>query len=481
MPTPASAQSRRDSTERPGNATDSITRRLSECIGSHKFDMWFGHTELCVDGDRLEVATDSAFVARWIDAHFADDLQRAATEELGGEARVKVSVKPELFGRGDDDDEPAPEPEPDARRDDGGTGRTRRNGAGRKPASARRHYRRLDEYIVGHSNRLAHSAACQLVDDEQAAMISPLFVHGECGVGKTHLLQGICRRFAEITGRSPRRALRHRRAVHQRVHRRDPCITPLDAFRRRAPRKLDLLAIDDVHFLSNKVRTQSEFLHTLDAIDLTGARIVLASDEHPRHIRRFSQALISRFLSGMVVRIDRPDHETRLQLIGRLTEARGLLLNEAARHQIATRCVGSIRELEGAITKLAAVHSLARNGQRHDANEEVGLVLVEQLFNDRTWRPAAPIRIGQVIEQVCDRVGIAADDVMGSGRHRRVVLARALVSYLGRELTTHSYPEIAQAMGRTYHSTVHTAAQRLRRQISRRPRTSHCRSAGRTR
>ncbi|MHC5024370.1 MAG: helix-turn-helix domain-containing protein, partial [Planctomycetota bacterium] len=185
---------------------------------------------------------------------------------------------------------------------------------------------------------------------------------------------------------------------------------------------------------------------------------------HPRHIKRFSQALVSRFLSGMVVKVDRPDRETRLELIRRLADARSLPINDAAMETIAARCVGSVRELEGAITKLAALRSLPGcNG--HGAGHEVGLVLTEQLFSDHGWQPATPVRMSTVIEIVCQRLGISQTDLMGSGRHRRVVLGRALVAFLGRQLTTQSYPEIAQSIGRTYHSTVHTAAQRLRRQL----------------
>jgi chromosomal replication initiator protein len=242
----------------------------------------------------------------------------------------------------------------------------------------------------------------------------------------------------------------------------------VDEFRRRI-RKLDLLAIDDVHFLANKMRTQSEFLHTLDAIDLTGSRVVLASDEHPRLIKKFSQALISRFLSGMVVQVGRPDRQTRIAIIRRLAEARNLPMQDAAVEAVASRCVGSVRELEGAVTKLAALRSvaceLATDGTAPETAGKVGLVLVEQLFNDQAWHPPTPVRIGAVIDVICRRVGISRNDLMGSSRHRRIVLGRALVAFLGREMTSHSYPEIARALGRSYHSTIHTAEQRLRRQM----------------
>ncbi|MDY7110640.1 MAG: DnaA/Hda family protein, partial [Planctomycetota bacterium] len=323
------------------------------------------------------------------------------------------------------------------------------------------------EFVVGPPNRLAFAAACRLADEPEAPGMSPLFIHGECGLGTTHLLQGICQRYLARAGRAVSvRYVTGEQFTNEYIA--SIRNSTVDEFRRRI-RKLDLLAIDDVHFLANKMRTQSEFLYTLDAIDLTGSRVVLASDEHPRLIKKFSQALISRFLSGMVVQVGRPDRQTRIAIIRRLAEARNLPMQESAVEAVASRCVGSVRELEGAVTKLAALRSvaceLAPDGTAPEAAGKVGLVLVEQLFNDHGWHPPTPVRIGAVIDVICRRLGISRSDLMGSSRHRRIVLGRALVAFLGREMTSHSYPEIARALGRSYHSTIHTAEQRLRRQM----------------
>jgi chromosomal replication initiator protein len=258
------------------------------------------------------------------------------------------------------------------------------------------HLRRLEDFVVGESNRLAFAAACRVVDIDDGHGLSVLFVHGECGVGKTHLLQGICRRSIERTGRPGSvRYVTGEQFTNEFIA--AVRTNTLDAFRARM-RKLDLLAIDDVHFLSNKVRTQSEFLYTLDAIGLGGAKIVMASDDHPRHIKRFNQALVSRFISGMVVKVDRPDRCTRLELIRRLASVRSLSLNDAAVDTIAGQCVGSVRELEGAITRLAAVTTLLHEphvngaaapngGNGHapaaGANGAIGAVLAQQVIGNR--------------------------------------------------------------------------------------------------
>jgi len=470
---------------RDGVVARDIIRQIESRIGRHRYDMWFGRARLQVEGARVEVATASAFVKKWIDAHFSDDLRGIARDTIGSEARIDVRVAPELF----DDDvpnsthgraEPGVETDPGPAVESPDETRARRR-AGRTtgspapaPAPAARTRRRtgptrtLEDFVVGPTSRLAFATACRLIDEEPSA-VSPLFIYGDCGLGKTHLLQGICQRFSERTGRPDQvRYVTGEQFTNEYIA--SIRNQTIEAFRKRV-RRLDLLAIDDVHFLSNKVRTQSEFLQTLNEIDLAGARVVLSSDEHPRHIKKFSQALISRFLSGMVVEVEKPDRETRISIVRRLAAARDVSMHDAAVEGVASRCVGSVRELEGAVTKLAALQRLTQiDGNGHSTGAEggprgeVGMVLVEQLFKDHGWQPVTPVRIGTVIDMVCARLGISRPELMSSSRHRRVVLGRGLVAYLGREMTTHSYPEIARALGRAYHSTIHTAHQRLARQ-----------------
>ncbi|UCD76376.1 MAG: AAA family ATPase [Phycisphaerales bacterium] len=458
-----------------------FTEKLADRIGSHKYDMWFGHAELRVDGQTVEVATDSQFVARWIDAHFSRDLRGVAREMLGEQAEITVHVAPDVCGRRDGARPSGHRTSPEKPHRTGpGVSELPRGGAPDLPCRSeghrgnRRRFRQLEDFVVGPSNRLAFAAACRIAQQSDALGCSPMFIHGGCGLGKTHLLQGICRRYASLTGyRSAVRYVTGEQFTNEYIA--AVRNNTLDRFRRKV-RRLDLLAIDDVHFLANKLRTQNEFLHTIDEIGLTGSRIVLASDEHPRHIKRFSQALISRFLSGMVVQIDPPHRQTRLELIHRLAPVRRLKVNDAAAELIASRCLGSVRELEGAITKLSALATLAASAPDVPLNNicrradspglrEVGTTLVQQLFRNESRNSTGPIRMATVVEVVCRSLGVQRNDLMGSSRHRRVVLARGLVAHLARELTTHSYPEIAEALGRVHHSTIHTAAQRLRKQL----------------
>ena len=449
----------------PRDPAANFRTRLAERIGSHRFGLWFEHgTSISVRGQAIEVVAANAYVRDWILRNFKDQLEALARETLGEAAAVDVvigagaaeALDAEAAGRGPSSgSRPASQPLPHA--DEMGL-HAATDDPRRRPAPNRTQrtqaLRRLEDFVIGESNRLAHAASVQIGDGSPESP-SILFIHGECGVGKTHLIQGICRRRAE---RAPRQVIKYVTA-EQFTNEYIAAVRDgsLDEFRKRL-RRVDLLAIDDVHFFANKTATQAEFLHTIDAIDLSGARVALVSDEHPRHIRRFSQSLVSRFLSGMVVKVDRPDRGTRIELVRRLARERGLDLTTAGEDSIAGRCTGSIREIEGAITRLGALVEL--DGMRG----QLGPGTVERLLGDDqvTSTGAAPVRLGHIVEAVCDRMRVSREDLLGSGRHARTVAARGLVAHLARELTTHSYPEIARALGRDTHSAVHTAAKRLR-------------------
>ena len=148
-------------------------------------------------------------------------------------------------------------------------------------------------------------------------------------------------------------------------------------------------------------------------------------------------------------------------LLHKLAADCGFAVSPPAAEALAARLPESVRDLQGAVNKLAALRQVA-GGSPGGA---IGLVLVEQVFNDTSWRPKTPLRMGEVLKAVCTRLRVDRAELLGSGRHRRVVVARGLTAYLSRQLTTLSYPEIARALGRKHHSTVHTAVGRITRRL----------------
>jgi len=474
----------------------SLRDRLVRAMGAESYQRYFERAaRLDLGPGGLQVSVPSRFMAELLGRRFGDVLRDVARAHTGADVEVSFRVDAEApaerssgasAGRRDRSisapapADPAPEAAPPVR-------------ARRRAIATPSSWYSLDDFVVGSSNRLAYEAAVRIAEDTGAAAskLSPLFIHGACGVGKTHLLQGIARRFKE---RNPGAVVRYITgeaftnefiaAVREgRAGVGGQGGGAGDRFR-RAYRNVDLLCIDDVHFLANKQATQTELLHTFDAIGTGGARVVLASDGHPRQIRRFSDALVSRFLSGMVVRLEPPERALRERIIRLFADRRGLPIDDAGVRAIADHAeiaaVGapgapevSVRELEGLVTRVEAVwRLLLQSGASNEATTSIGRIVVEQALGAAPGgeggaprRLPRPIRVDHIIATVCQALGIVGTDFAGRGRHPRVVLARAVVVVLARRLTTASFPEIARAMGRPNHSTVITAYQRLMKQI----------------
>lgn len=482
-------------TSSQASITARIADRLADCVGPQRYRMWFGRSARLDYHDakhRLEVSVPNRFVADWISRHFQEDLRQAASREVGQSIDLAVSVSPELF-EGDTQTPVAGDSSANANESgdsntafvscDQTSGLTRPRRARGATRGEFRH--RLEDFVVGPSNELAFSAASRVAQGEQTVM-NPLFIHGGCGLGKTHLLQGICA--ATLQEKPQTRVLYTTGEQFTNEFLASMRANKLDAFRRRI-RQLDLLAVDDVHFLANKQATQQEFLHSFDAVDLGGARVILASDNHPKLIKQFSSALVSRCVRGMVVQMHLPDAATRSQIIRVLSQRRGMVLSDQTVVELTARCVGSVREIEGALTKLYALAHLtstrkpisalkqgpseigghpASTGERVD--QTIGHALLRQLFDHQIdIGPRKPIHIETILRVVAEELAVSRAQIFGQGRHRHVVLARSLAIYLARQLTPLSYPEIAAAMQRSTHSTIVTAAQRVSKQLKQNP------------
>lgn len=448
-------------------AVATIAGHLRSALGPQRYRLWFdGGANMRVDGDEVRVEASTQFVADWIGRNFRKELESAARAALGERASVRLGVScaaPSAARSSADDDSAARRARARLSNASGMTPRARiptGNGAVTDAAPARRtEWRSLDDFVVGDSNRVAFDAS-RRVGESAPEEFHKLFLHGGVGLGKTHLLQGICQRRRE---RFPRDRIRYTTG-EQFTNEYVSAVRAgtLDAFRARM-RRLDLLCIDDVHFIANKTATQNEFLHTLDAIDRVG-RVVLASDEHPRQIRRVSEALLSRFMAGAVVRIEAPDRATRVAIVQRIAQRRGMRLTPEAADAVAGACVGSVREIEGAMARIAAY--LLVDG-RAEATVSAATV-AQSLREERTQPRHGPIPPEEILRRVAERLGVERARLADGSRHRRAVLARGLAVYLVRELTTLSFPEIARHLfGRMGHSSALTADRRLRRQLER--------------
>lgn len=439
-----------------------IANRIAQSLGPKRFAMWFDRTarfKVNPKEHSLSVSVANKFLADGIGRQFRPQVCQAAKEELGHDVSLDIYVTPTNTVTAS-----APRAvssvDPDTS-SQMATVKPSKPARTKQPKARWRHS--LGDFVVGPSNELAFAAAVRLAEHDQDPG-SPLFIHGGCGLGKTHLLQGICQRFSD---RHPDRHVMYTTgeqftndyiaAVRSNT---------LNAFRRKI-RRLDLLAVDDVHFLANKEKTQQEFLHCFNEIELCGARVVMVSDSHPKLIKQFSDALASRCVRGMVVRVDAPDDDTRLRLVEALAERRGLAVPQGVAQTITDRCDGSVRDIEGMLNKLQALSMITRPAERSLAAATViGHSLVDRLFQEQpATAPRKPVRYDAILNAVCEMFSLSPEQVTGRVRKTHVVLARSLLIHLVYELTPMSYPEIASVMGRPNHSTIVTAAQRIKKQL----------------
>jgi chromosomal replication initiator protein len=442
--------------------TRHILQTLQERIGPQKFNAWFKHgTRLSVTDAQVKVAVPNTFVAHWVETHYQPDITAAVRRETGWECPVVVTIDTSLTGelRRCQLDSQA---QIVSRAKEG----LSRFQAPVEPPALRYS---LKDFVVGASNRLAYSAALA-VTGGQKSPFNPLFIHGACGVGKTHLLQGICNvvnaqlrgsrnfQWRYVTGEQFTnefiQALRQRK---------------FDEFRARY-RKLDLLAIDDVHFLAAKKATQEEFLHTFNAIDAAGKQVVMASDAPPRMVGELNEQLVSRFAAGMVVRIEPPEQATRMEILRRKARALRMDVCDEVLEYIAMHLRGSVRELEGALIKLGALAAMD--------NGKVTADLARRGLADHLARTDSALTLGDIEAVVATYFGVTPADLHSSRRTRTVSVARMVAMFLARRHTQMSYPEIGQHMGKNHSSAV-LAVQRMESVLVNRGELSWMSSLGR--
>ncbi len=457
---------------------------IAQRVGPQRFHVWFNNsTRLDLKQDGLEIAVPNDFISEWIGTHFTRPIQEAAHEVLGGPLSVRFCVMPELFNGHETSSTPtaglpikATKLHPTAPLLADGPVKQKvsisaaplasvvSRPAPAAPAhtgdmssqySSRPRLRHdLDTFITGASNQMAMNCVAY-VAEFPGAQYNPLFIHGSCGLGKTHLLQGLCKKFIEHHPTKRWMYLTGEEFTNEFLT--SLRSNKLDQFRRKL-RDLDLLVIDDVHFLSGKKATQEEFLHTFNAIEAMGKQVVLVSDDHPKMISEFGESLINRFVSGMVVRIDPPNYAMRCEILRAIGLRLHLNLSEEVIAWIARRVTQNVRELEGAITRIQA--HVRVTGEKPD------IALAQQALGDLDRQLVAPVRPENILQSVCNYFGLEHKDLMSGRRQRTISLARSVAMYLVRKTAKLSFPEIGTRMGKRNHSTVISACRRIERAVA---------------
>jgi chromosomal replication initiator protein len=316
----------------------------------------------------------------------------------------------------------------------------------------------FDQFVIGSNNRLAHAAA-QAVADSPGTVYNPLFIHGGVGLGKTHLLQAICQRIIERYQRAKLLYISCEGFVTQYV---DSVRTGrMSEFRARF-RGVDVLIIDDIHFLDRRDQSQEEFFHTFNELKQLGRQIILSSDASPEDVPELEARLVSRFRSGLVVKVEPPDFETRIEILKRKAQVRGFALSNDVAQLIAGRLSSNIRELEGAVVRLQ-IQSLVEKAP-------ITLALARTALGDAPAK-AVPFEptIQQVVALVADYAGVKVTDMQGKQRNRSIAAPRHLAMFLARKCTKQRLEQIGGYLGGRDHTTVLHAVKSIEERIAAEP------------
>jgi chromosomal replication initiator protein len=309
----------------------------------------------------------------------------------------------------------------------------------------------FETFVIGSSNRFAHAAAVA-VAEAPAKAYNPLFVYGDSGLGKTHLLHAIGHYAQTLYSGLKVRYVSSEEFTNDFINMiRDG---KQDGFRRRY-RDVDVLLVDDIQFLENKEGTQEEFFHTFNTLHNASKQIVISSDRAPKRLVTLEDRLRSRFEWGLLTDVQPPELETRIAILRRKAIQEGLNAPPEVLEYIASRISTNIRELEGALIRVTAFASLNR--------QSVDLQLAEIVLKDLIPEAQGPqITIATIMGQTASYFGLSIEDLCGTSRSRVLVTARHIAMYLCRELTDLSLPKIGQQFGGRDHTTVINADRKIR-------------------
>jgi chromosomal replication initiator protein len=309
----------------------------------------------------------------------------------------------------------------------------------------------FETFVIGSSNRFAHAAAVA-VAEAPAKAYNPLFVYGDSGLGKTHLLHAIGHYAQTLYSGLKVRYVSSEEFTNDFINMiRDG---KQDGFRRRY-RDVDVLLVDDIQFLENKEGTQEEFFHTFNTLHNASKQIVISSDRAPKRLVTLEDRLRSRFEWGLLTDVQPPELETRIAILRRKAIQDTLNVPPEVLEYIASRISTNIRELEGALIRVTAFASLNR--------QSVDLQLAEIVLKDLIPEAQGPqITIATIMGQTASYFGLSIEDLCGTSRSRVLVTARHIAMYLCRELTDLSLPKIGQQFGGRDHTTVINADRKIR-------------------
>jgi chromosomal replication initiator protein len=314
-------------------------------------------------------------------------------------------------------------------------------------------FKPLEDFVVGHCNRLAYDAITRILEDP-GNPVNPLFIHGASGLGKTHLEQGLALAFRERYPKSKVQYIRCEQFTNDYIAACELGSAGIQAFRVRM-RHPDLLLIDDIHFLSRgqMVKTKEELFATFNQLNEQGKKVVITSDAPPADIKYLEERFIQRFSGGLVIAMEKPDPALRREVVLAKARAQGVTLGDEVTAYVVDHITDNIRELEGAVNKLVA---FGASFQR-----KIDLALARQSLADVIDRGAGEPRAKMIMREVADYFELTVDDLVGKNRSGLRATARHVAMYVMKSASADTYSAIGQAFAVKSHSSVAYACEQV--------------------
>lgn len=404
-------------------------------VSNPSFNTWFGDTNplKITEDQQLLIKVPNNFIKEWLEQRYTNQIEDIIHNLTNNNWSLKLLTPEELEQKSqplEQNNEKQPENEEKKYNQI-------KNGLNPKYS--------FDTFVVGNSNRFAHAASLA-VAEAPAKAYNPLFIYGDVGLGKTHLMQAI----AHFT-------LEHR-PDYKVVYVSSETFTNelINSIKddktvdfRNKYRNIDILLVDDIQFLANKERTQEEFFHTFNSLHEANKQLIISSDRPPKEIPTLEERLRSRFEWGLITDIQTPDLETRIAILRKKADIENLEIPNEVIIYIANKIQSNIRELEGALIKVIAYSSLVNKNIDIDLAQEALKDLV-----DKKSRKPREININLIKKVVADYYNLSLKKMISKKRTQKIAFPRQIAMYLSRELTDSSLPQIGKEFGGRDHTTV---------------------------
>ena len=459
---------------------NSALRRLSTKIAPQNFDMWLRPIRCDeIDGQILKLKAPNPYVRLWFESNYLETVISELEAETGRTFEVEFEVAEES-----ETDSPLPNPDseptipeseispfvqealahPAPRREEQATETETETEtettALPDPLShniinvALNPRYSFETFVAGPSNQLAFAAA-QASASSYPPKYNPVFVCGGVGLGKTHLLHAIGHHILRTRPAAKLCYISGERFMNEYVH--AIRTNQMHAFRHRYRENCDVLLVDDVQFLAGKDGTQDEFFHTFNALHDSHRQIVLTADRKPHEISDIADRLRTRFAWGLLADIEPPELEVRMAILRKKADAENIHLPDEVCLYIATSIKSNVRELEGALIRLAAYASLSR--------KEITLEFARETLEGSITRPPEHLTVDSILKAVAGYYSLKVSDLKSPRRHKSIAGPRAIAMYLARTHTKESYPDLGRAFGGKHHTTVISAVEKIAKKM----------------